>query len=86
MNEAITLMDQNIVAVVNTQISRIADIVKAHGGGVEIIKATADELVIALKGHCAGCPMAPLTFGVVLNKYLKEALPNLKKIQYVEMK
>jgi Fe-S cluster biogenesis protein NfuA len=76
------ILDQKIVNVVHQQIARIADIVKAHGGGVSIVKASQEELILKLSGHCAGCVLAPMTYGIVLNKYIKEALPNLKEIKY----
>ncbi|TSC66288.1 MAG: hypothetical protein G01um101477_146 [Candidatus Doudnabacteria bacterium Gr01-1014_77] len=82
----ISIMDKATLAAVSEQIAKIDPVVKAHQGGVEILKATKDEVVLALKGHCAGCPMAPITYGKVLNRYIQEACPNLKSIKYVEMK
>lgn len=85
-NLGITIMDNKILAAVSEQIAKIDPVVKAHQGGVEIVSATEDEVVLALKGHCAGCPMAPITYGKILNKYIQEACPDLKNIKYVEMK
>ena len=73
---------EDIKKIVESQIARISDIVKAHGGGVSIVEASEEQLVLHLEGHCAGCPLAPMTYGVVLNKYLKDALPKLKQIKY----
>ncbi len=83
---SISIMDAEVLRVANEQIKRIEPIVKAHGGGVEVLSATPEKLVIALKGHCAGCAMAPITYGMVLNKYIKEALPKIQEIKYVEIK
>ena len=80
----VKILDPKIVTVVKNQIARIEDIIKAHGGGVEIIEASEQQLVLNLQGHCAGCPLASMTFGVVLNKYLREALPSIKEIKYVQ--
>lgn len=84
----ITLVDDttDIVAVINSQIDKIRPIVHAHKGGVEIVKASNEEIIIGLKGHCAGCAMAPITFGKVLDKHLRNALPEIKSIKYVEIK
>jgi Fe-S cluster biogenesis protein NfuA len=71
-------IDPAIAGIINRQIDKIREIVDAHGGGVEIIEATQEQAVIKLKGHCAGCPLAPLTFGKVLNSNIKAELPNLK--------
>ncbi len=80
------MMDEKTLAAVSEQIAKIDPVVKAHQGGVEIVSVSEDEVVLALKGHCAGCPMAPLTYGKILNKYIQEACPKLKSIKYVEMK
>ena len=72
-----------VIKITEQQIARISDIATAHGGGVEIADASEERLVLALKGHCADCPLSPLTYGVVLNKYIKEALPQIKEIKYI---
>ena len=84
MPEMSEILDKKIVAVVNEQIERISDIVSAHGGGVSIVKASAEELILKLSGHCADCALAPMTYGLVLNKFIKDALPELKQIRYVK--
>lgn len=85
-NLPVIITNEAVAQGAREQIAKINPIVKAHGGGVDILKATDDELVLALSGHCAGCPIAPMTYGVVLNKFLKEALPQLKSIKYVDIK
>lgn len=75
-------LDQEIATVVNAQIAKISDVIKAHGGEVKIVSASEELLVLKLEGHCASCALAPLTFGVALNKHIKEALPQLKEIKY----
>lgn len=84
--EAISIMDAAVLNAANEQIKRIEPIVKAHGGGVEVVRATKDQVIIAISGHCAGCPMAPITYGKILTKYIQEALPQLKEIKYIEKK
>jgi Fe-S cluster biogenesis protein NfuA len=82
----IVITNQAVADQARIQLQRIMPVVNAHKGGVTLLKATDDELVFALSGHCAGCPIAPITYGVVLNKYLSEALPQIKSIKYVEVK
>lgn len=77
------VLDPNIVAVVEKEFLRVKPIMEAHGGGAEIVKATNQEVVISLKGHCAGCPLSTITFNKILDKYIREALPNLKRIEYI---
>ena len=77
------MSEEQIVLKLKEQIARIEPIMTAHGGGVEIMEASEDNVVLGLKGHCAGCPLAPVTFGLVLKKYISEALPELKNITYI---
>ncbi len=77
-------MDATTVEVVEAQIDRLRPIIEAHKGGVEIVSATPESLTLRLKGHCADCAMAPITYGLVLEKYIREALPSLKEVRYTE--
>ncbi len=74
-----------IAEIVEKQIDLIRPVVIAHGGGAEILKANSEEVVIGIKGHCAGCPIAPITFGKILDKYIRRALPDIKKVSYEEI-
>jgi Fe-S cluster biogenesis protein NfuA len=85
MNLPVVITNEKTAEGAREQIAKILPIVTSHGGGVDILKATDDELVLGLSGHCAGCPIAPMTYGVVLNKFLKEAMPHLKSIKYVDL-
>lgn len=75
--------EPTVVAAVNKELDKILPIVTAHGGGVEIVSATNDEVVLKLSGHCVGCSMAEITYDKVLSKLIKNALPGLKEIRYV---
>lgn len=77
-------LDPKIIAAVDKEIERIRPIITAHGGGVQILKATSEELLLKLEGHCADCAMAPMTYGLVLEKYIREAIPSLKEIRYTK--
>ena len=84
MDSTTNTLDAETVAVVEQQIDRLRPIIEAHKGGVEIVAATPEALVLRLKGHCADCAMAPITYGLVLEKYIREALPNLKEVRYTK--
>lgn len=55
---------------------------KAHKGGAEIAHFNGETLVLRLKGHCSDCAMAPLTFGLILEKMIQSKLPQIKTIKY----
>jgi Fe-S cluster biogenesis protein NfuA len=76
-------MEPTVVAAIDKELEKILPIVKSHGGGVELVSATTDEVVLKLSGHCVGCNMAKITYDRVLNKLIRDALPELKEIRYV---
>jgi len=55
-----------------------------HSGGAELVDIKEDGLVFKLLGHCQGCAMAPITFGLMLEQIIKEKLPQIKKISYTD--
>ncbi|MEY3471076.1 MAG: hypothetical protein RLZZ223_426 [Candidatus Parcubacteria bacterium] len=58
-------------------------ILERDGGGVEIDSFENGDLTLNLLGACSGCPMSSITFGVVLENKLREALGDkIKNIYY----
>ena len=77
-------IDPAVAAVVEKEIDRIRDIITAHHGGVEIVEATPERLLLRLAGHCANCDLAPMTYGLVLERYIREAVPTIKEVRYTK--
>ena len=75
-------LNRRVVAEVNRQIDYVRRIIEAHNGSVEIVMATREQLILRLGGNCAGCELAPITYGLVLEKRIRTALPTLKEIRY----
>ncbi len=54
---------------------------QADGGDVELVDVSADGIVkVRLKGACAGCPMSQMTLSQGIEKTLKQAVPEVKKV------
>lgn len=53
-------------------------LVKADGGVLYLVTATADDIHIHLSGACAGCPGAQLTRERVMEPLLVHAAPKAK--------
>jgi Fe-S cluster biogenesis protein NfuA len=56
-----------------------------HKGGAELLEIGNSYVLFGLLGHCKGCAMAPLTFGLMLDKLIKERLPHIKEVRYTDM-
>lgn len=56
----------------------------ADGGNLELIDVTEDGIVkIKLTGACMGCPMAGVTLKQIIERVLKEEVPQIKKVEAI---
>ena len=74
-------MEQKIKEV----LEQIRPFLQRDGGDIEFVELTADNVVnVRLQGHCAGCPGAQMTIKGVVEKILKEALPEVASVEAVQ--
>jgi Fe-S cluster biogenesis protein NfuA len=58
---------------------------QADGGDVELVGMTEDnEVQLRLQGRCKGCPMSQLTLAMVIERTLKEQIPEIARVVAVE--
>ena len=51
------------------------------GGGVELVEASDDgEVKLKLTGTCGGCPYSQMTLKNLVEKTLKEKVPEIKNV------
>ncbi len=79
------IVDQQVADIVHELFAEFEPVFKAHGGGAELLAASPRSITLHLKGHCAGCALAPLTFGLGLEKALREKIPTLKEVRYASL-
>lgn len=53
------------------------------GGDIELVSFEDGILKVRLKGACAGCPMSQMTLTNFVERKLKEAAPEIKKVEPV---
>ena len=74
-------MEQKIKEV----LEQIRPFLQRDGGDIEFVELTADNVVnVRLQGHCAGCPGARMTIKGVVEKIMKEAIPEVASVEAVE--
>ncbi len=56
---------------------------QADGGDVEIVDYKDGVVKVRLKGACAGCPMSQMTLQWGVERFLKEKIPEVKKVEAV---
>ncbi|MBL7118882.1 NifU family protein [Candidatus Bathyarchaeota archaeon] len=56
---------------------------QADGGDVEMVDYKDGIVKVRLKGACAGCPMSQMTLRWGVERFLKEKIPEVKKVEAV---
>jgi Fe-S cluster biogenesis protein NfuA len=54
---------------------------QADGGDVEFVSFDKGTVKVRLQGHCAGCPMSMMTLKQGIENYLKNQVPEVKKVE-----
>lgn len=65
---------------VNEVLNDFRPSLQADGGDVELVGVEEGIVKVRLKGACFGCPMSTMTLKMGIEKYLKERLPEIKKV------
>jgi Fe-S cluster biogenesis protein NfuA len=53
------------------------------GGDVEVVSIEDGVVKVRLKGACAGCPMSQMTLSNFVERELKKAVPEVKRVEAV---
>jgi Fe-S cluster biogenesis protein NfuA len=67
---------------VEKALGKIRPFLQADGGDVELVDVSKDGVVkVKLTGACGGCPMAQMTLKNGIERALKEAVPEVKRVE-----
>ena len=70
-------MKEKVEAVIN----EVRPYLQADGGDIELVSVDADGVVkVRLRGACSCCPGARMTLQMGVERKLKEAVPEVKKV------
>jgi Fe-S cluster biogenesis protein NfuA len=76
--------DEEMLKKINNVIEETRPILRVEGGDLELVEVAKDGVVrIRLVGTCAGCPMSTMTLAMVVERILKERLPEIKRVETV---
>ena len=68
---------------VTEALDKIRPSLQADGGDVEFVYVMDGIVKVRLKGSCAGCPMSTMTLKNGIERYLKQAIPDVKSVESV---
>lgn len=64
-------------------LEKIRPPLQRDGGDIELVDVVDGVVKVRLKGACSGCPMSGMTIQNFIEKMLKEALPEVKRVETV---
>ena len=71
----------------NEKIEKALEKVRAglqqDGGDLELVSVEDGVVKVRLKGACAGCPMSQMTLANFVEREIKKAAPEVKKVEAV---
>lgn len=55
---------------------------RADGGDIELVEVNEDlgEVKVRLQGACAGCPLSQMTSLTVVERILRQEIPEIKRV------
>ena len=56
---------------------------QADGGDVELVDVENNIVKVRLKGACAGCPMSQMTLKQGIERYIKNLIPEIIRVESV---
>lgn len=66
-------------------INEIRPMLQADGGDIELVSVDEKKGIVKvkLKGACIGCPYAQMNMKEGIERYIKEKLPQIKKVEVI---
>lgn len=65
---------------VEKALAKVRTALQQDGGDIELVAIEDGVVKVRLKGACAGCPMSQVTLASFVEKELKGAVPEIKKV------
>ncbi|MFQ5888324.1 MAG: NifU family protein [Candidatus Hydrothermarchaeales archaeon] len=64
-------------------LSKIRPNLQADGGDIELVSVDGGVVKVRLTGACGHCPMSQMTLKLGVEAFLKENLPEVKRVEAV---
>ncbi len=76
--------NNDILANIESSIEEIKPFLQRDGGDIEFVEYTPDNIVnVRLQGACSGCPGATITLQAIVERIIKEAVPEVEAVRAV---
>jgi Fe-S cluster biogenesis protein NfuA len=68
---------------VQAVIDKIRPMLQADGGDVQLVSVDDGVVKVRLQGACKGCPMSQMTLKNGIEKYVKQEVPEVDRVEAV---
>ncbi len=76
-------LQQTIRAKVEAILSEVRPSLQSHEGNAQLAEVDVEgNVTLKIEGTCRGCPMSTMTFGLGVEKMIRERVPEVKDIFY----
>ncbi|MCD6138196.1 MAG: NifU family protein [Deltaproteobacteria bacterium] len=65
-------------------IDRLRPMLQADGGDVELVEVDGGVVKVRLQGACRGCPMSQITLKNGIERFLKDEIPEVDRVEAVD--
>lgn len=72
--------DRTLEARIESVLESVRPALHADGGDVQLVEVVGNSARVRLTGACKGCPSAALTLRYVIERKLKEAIPEFEDL------
>jgi len=69
---------------VQAAINQIRPMLQKDGGDVELVEVEGGVVKVRLQGACKGCPMSQMTLKNGIEKFLKQQVPEVDRVESVQ--
>jgi Fe-S cluster biogenesis protein NfuA len=66
---------------VEEELEKIKPRLQADGGDVRLVSVEDGVVTVELEGACKGCPMSAVTLAMGIERTIKAAVPEVKKVE-----
>ncbi len=74
-------MEETVGNRVKKAIEELRPRLQADGGDIELLGVENGVVKVKLKGACAGCPMSTMTIKMGVERYLKNKMPEIVRVE-----
>ena len=83
MEKSVVIEEQEMRDKVEDILDRLRPMLMADGGNIELVDVKDGEVFVHLVGACGMCPSSSMTLKLGVERALKEALPEVKRVVQV---